>query len=69
VKNDPRLVVAARELRDRYLEHVNTHGLVSGGADGKYDVSRALENNPITMPGTLGKSGAPLALPAPAAAA
>ncbi len=38
-KNDPRLVAAARELRDRWLEHVN-----AGEEDvrplGKYDVSR-----------------------------
>ena len=45
-KNDPRLVAAARELRDRYLEEVNSgrHALgaaLPGGA-GKYDVTRAL---------------------------
>jgi hypothetical protein len=41
VKNDPRLVAAARELKDRWLEHVN-----GGGEDllptGKYDVTRVL---------------------------
>ena len=39
VKNDPKLVAAARELRDRWLEQVNA----SAGAlpsQGKYDVSR-----------------------------
>jgi GNAT superfamily N-acetyltransferase len=43
VKNDPKLIAAARELRDRWLEHVNTDpgapGLLSHG---KYEVSRAL---------------------------
>ncbi|MGB7161483.1 MAG: hypothetical protein WBD40_25715 [Tepidisphaeraceae bacterium] len=39
-KNDPKLVSAARELRDRYLEHVNDRMVIA--ADGKYDVSRAL---------------------------
>jgi GNAT superfamily N-acetyltransferase len=40
VKNDPRLVAAARELRDRWLEQVNATPVLSHG---KYDVSRALE--------------------------
>jgi len=39
VKNDPKLVAAARELRDRWLEHVNTTPLLAAG---KYDVGRAL---------------------------
>jgi hypothetical protein len=41
VKNDPKLIVAARELRDRWLEQVNAAGgnaLLVG--NGKYDVSR-----------------------------
>jgi hypothetical protein len=38
-KNDPRLVAAARELRDRWLEHVNATPLIS---QGKYDVSRGI---------------------------
>ena len=41
-KNDPKLVAAARELRDRWLEHVNANeaspALI---ADGKYDLTRA----------------------------
>lgn len=43
VKNDPRLVAAARELRDRWLEHVTAHpeALLPQGGRGKYDVSRA----------------------------
>jgi hypothetical protein len=42
VKNDPRLVSAARELRDRWLEQVNARQLVG---EGKYDVSRAIEGS------------------------
>jgi len=38
---DPRLVSAARELRDRWLEHVNATPLIS---QGKYEVSRAIED-------------------------
>jgi hypothetical protein len=38
-KNDPRHVAAARELRDRYLEHINTQPILPVG---KYDVSRAI---------------------------
>ena len=40
-KNDPKLVAAARELRDRWLEQVNAGAYVFEDA-GKYDVSRAL---------------------------
>ena len=36
------LVAAARELRDKYLEHFNAQRLLPS-ANGKYDVSRALE--------------------------
>jgi hypothetical protein len=36
---DPRLVSAARELRDRWLEHVNASPIV---ANGKYDVTRSI---------------------------
>jgi hypothetical protein len=42
VKNDPRLVAAARELRDRWLEQVNANPSLLA-SDAKYDVSRALE--------------------------
>jgi len=38
-KNDPKLLAAARELRDRYLEQFNS-GLVL--PQGNYDVSRRL---------------------------
>jgi GNAT superfamily N-acetyltransferase len=41
VKCDPKLVSAARELRDRWLEHVNAGEMLLEGA-GKYDVSKTL---------------------------
>ena len=40
-KADPRLVAAARELRDRWLERVHEGGLLPATA-GKYDVSRSV---------------------------
>ena len=43
VKNDPKLVSAARELRDRYLEQFNS-GLSQGALPaGKYAVGRMIE--------------------------
>jgi hypothetical protein len=42
VKNDPRLVAAARELRDRWLEHVNADASALL-TEAKYDVSRRIE--------------------------
>jgi hypothetical protein len=42
VKCDPRLVAAARELRDRWLEKMNAEPeLIEGG--GKYEVNRRIE--------------------------
>jgi hypothetical protein len=41
LKADPKLVAKARELRDRWLEHVNSGGLELT-SQGKYDVTRAL---------------------------
>jgi hypothetical protein len=41
-KNDPKLVAAARELRDRWLERVNAPGGVALSSAGKYEVGRAL---------------------------
>ena len=44
-KNDPRLVAAARELRDRWLEHAAAHpGLIEQGntADKRYDVGKVV---------------------------
>ena len=45
LKNDPKVVEAARELRDRYIEEINAapHLLLPPSANGKYDVSRQLE--------------------------
>ncbi|MFT3785027.1 MAG: GNAT family N-acetyltransferase [Tepidisphaeraceae bacterium] len=42
-KNDPKLVAAARELRDRWLERMN--GAPPTMTAGKYDVSRALASD------------------------
>ena len=44
---DPKLVAKARELRDRYLEHVNGERVNESpkamiAPSGKYDVSRSL---------------------------
>ena len=40
-KNDPKMVEAVRELRDRFLDEVNSGRLLPGGeCQGKYDVSR-----------------------------
>jgi GNAT superfamily N-acetyltransferase len=47
VKNDPKLVKAARELRDKYLEELNRHALPCYG---KYDVSRGEVLDVPTMP-------------------
>ncbi|HSV14657.1 MAG TPA: hypothetical protein VLI90_10375 [Tepidisphaeraceae bacterium] len=43
VKSDPKLVAAAREWRDRWLERVNA-GQYLPAAEGKYEVSRALSD-------------------------
>jgi hypothetical protein len=45
-KNDPKLVAAARELRDRWMEQVNGDAALLLGA-GKYDVSRALAGSEV----------------------
>jgi len=47
VKVDPKLVAAARELRDRWLEHVNAGGMRIEGAR-KYDVVRAIATTPAS---------------------
>jgi hypothetical protein len=62
-KNDPRLVAAARELRDRWLEHVHadSSALVP---QGKYEVSRALSDTRMAVTAC----SAPLALPSSIAA-
>jgi len=48
-KNDPQYIAAARELRDRYLEQVNTGQLLPPAANGKYDVSRQLDAAPTQL--------------------
>jgi hypothetical protein len=48
-KNDPKVVEAARELRDRYIEQINAGLLLPRSACGKYDVSRQLEAAPSTL--------------------
>jgi hypothetical protein len=58
-KNDPKHVAAARELRDRYLEEINSGRLLPAG-QGKYDVGRALPGGGVNQ--------TPVALPAPIAA-
>jgi hypothetical protein len=55
---DPRLVAAARELRDRWLEMVNADPSVLLSA-GKYDVSRLLQGP--RMPADSSALPAPLA--------
>ena len=46
-KNDPRLVAAARELRDRWLERVNSGALQLEG-QGKYQINRAFAAGEIS---------------------
>jgi hypothetical protein len=48
-KIDSKYLSAARELRDRYLEHVNADGAIL--LRGKYDVGRALDG-PAPAPAT-----------------
>ena len=55
LKNDPKFVAAARELRDRYLEQVNSqqNGLLDHTCQAKYDVVRQIDDaaagKPIRM--------------------
>jgi hypothetical protein len=44
LKNDPKHVAAARELRDRYMEQFNTNAAALTSS-GKYDVSRQLADD------------------------
>ena len=48
VKHDPKLIAAARELRDRYLERFNAEDFAPTG--GKYDVSRAIGGESAAKP-------------------
>lgn len=65
VKNDPKLVAAARELRDRWLEQVNS-GQYLPAAEGKYQITRALPGD--RTPVSIAEIKSSLALPAPLAA-
>ncbi len=47
VKNDPKLVAAARELRDRWMEQVNADEPLL--PQGKYDVSRRLKSSKVKV--------------------
>jgi hypothetical protein len=70
VKNDPKHVAAARELRDRYLEHVNAaQGKTALAArTGKYDVSRILSSTLSAVEGSRALDAAQPALALPSAA-
>ncbi len=46
-KTDPRLISAARELRDRYLEQINDTPILPSA---KYEVSRQISDSPRSMP-------------------
>ncbi len=48
-KHDPKIVEAARELRDRYIEEINAGRLLPPSACGKYDVSRQIESAPTQL--------------------
>jgi hypothetical protein len=58
-KNDPRLVAAARELRDRWMEEINS-GRYLPESNGKYAISRAIEHSPATI-APMGQLPAPIA--------
>lgn len=66
-KNDPRLVAAARELRDRWLEHAAAQpGLIeqNNTAARRYDVGRSIEPaSPEVLPEVLPSVMTPTALP------
>ena len=49
MKADPKLIAAARELRDRWLEHVNGSGRAGLISQGKYDVSRCLDGSGVAV--------------------
>jgi hypothetical protein len=62
-KNDPKLIAAVRELRDRWLERVNTGGFILE-APCKYNLTRALAPPPVgAMPADHPRPGGRLALP------
>jgi hypothetical protein len=62
LKNDPKLVAATRELKARWLEHVNEDPTLLL-PNGKYDVARVLIDSPAPMKIANALSPLPLALP------
>lgn len=52
-KNDPQLVAAARELRDRWLDEVNAGRYLPTAANAKYDVTRQIAPSPTALPTAL----------------
>jgi hypothetical protein len=60
VKRDPRLVAAARELKDRWLEEMNSGRYLPMGK-GKYEVSRLAGDQLMQTEGDL--RGTPKELP------
>jgi hypothetical protein len=61
-KNDPKLVAAARELRDRWLERVNAPGgATSLPSSGKYEVTKALAGPSVEVVATIPALPAPIA--------
>ena len=59
-KIDPRYLAAARELRDRFLEHVNDRRAALPARGGKYDVSRTL--SPVEVRRTIDAGSEPMPL-------
>jgi hypothetical protein len=64
-KNDPQLVAAARELKDRWLEEINSGRYLPMG-NGKYEVSRGIDLTARAAPAgaerlTIGQSTVPAA--------
>jgi GNAT superfamily N-acetyltransferase len=51
-KSDPKLVKAARELRDRYLDEVNSGRMLPSQTEARYDVSRQLAPGAPGAPGS-----------------
>lgn len=59
-KNDPMHAALVRELRDRYLEAVNSGAIPLPESRGKYDVSRRLEIDAGPMRVMVGEAAVPL---------
>ena len=59
-KADPKLIAAARELRDRWLEKVNADSMALPG-NGKYELSRALDDRAAPAQEQVPRLPAPMA--------